>query len=80
MFLLLSNLPEDFHLEERIKQILEKVCQLQNQWEESCPISVSIGAAIPGAEDTSFQRIYQRVDRALYLAKSSGKNRYVFAE
>ncbi|MDD6175898.1 MAG: diguanylate cyclase [Firmicutes bacterium] len=80
MFLLLSNLPEDFHLEERMRQILEKVQRLQDQWEESCPISVSIGAAIPGADDNSFQKIYQRVDRALYRAKSGGKNRYVMEE
>ena len=84
MFLLFNNISESFSLETRLRQILERVTllgeQLRDSRENRCSISISIGAALLGPDDDSFQKIYQRVDRALYEAKKIGKNCFVLAE
>ncbi|MCL4460314.1 MAG: EAL domain-containing protein [Nitrospirae bacterium] len=41
------------------------------------PLTVSIGCALPKPQDSSWNALYTRADRALYLAKHSGRNRTV---
>lgn len=40
-------------------------------------LSVSVGAALPGAGDTSWTGVYQRADAAMYRAKQAGRDRTV---
>ncbi|HQC78983.1 MAG TPA: sensor domain-containing diguanylate cyclase [Accumulibacter sp.] len=43
-------------------------------------ITVSGGVAHPGSGDESWERVYARADRALYLAKKAGRNRVCAAD
>lgn len=42
------------------------------------PVSLSIGISLAPEDGASFEELYKRADEALYAAKRSGKNRYVF--
>jgi len=44
------------------------------------PVTVSIGAAQPKADDVSWNAIYVRADEALYTAKKEGRDRTVVAD
>lgn len=39
------------------------------------PITISVGVSGKSAEDTSWEEIYERADKALYHSKNSGRNR-----
>jgi diguanylate cyclase (GGDEF)-like protein len=43
-------------------------------------VTVSGGVAQPGAGDDGWERVYARADRALYLAKETGRNRVCVAD
>lgn len=44
------------------------------------PVTVSIGAALPKAKDTSWDMLYVRADGALYKAKQAGRDSTVVAQ
>ena len=43
-------------------------------------VSASVGIAIFGCDGNTFQELYQCADKALYVSKRSGKNRFTFYE
>ena len=43
-------------------------------------VSASVGIAIFGCNGNTFQELYQCADKALYVSKRSGKNRFTFYE
>ena len=43
-------------------------------------VSASVGIAILGCDGNTFQELYQCADKALYVSKRSGKNRFTFYE
>lgn len=43
-------------------------------------VSASVGIAIFGCDGTNFQELYECADKALYVSKRSGKNRFTFYE
>lgn len=45
--------------------------------EKECRFTCSIGIALAGPEEDSFERLYHMADEALYEAKSFGKGRFV---
>ncbi|MFZ5675550.1 MAG: diguanylate cyclase [Pseudomonadota bacterium] len=47
--------------------------------DEMIPITVSVGVAIFGADDRNFAETLRRADKALYIAKSQGRNRVELA-
>jgi diguanylate cyclase (GGDEF)-like protein len=58
---------------ERIRATIEShffICEGQN-----IPITISIGVAFKIDEDTSWEEIFERADKALYHSKNSGRNR-----
>jgi diguanylate cyclase (GGDEF)-like protein len=61
---------------ERIRSQLEKMASSYN--EQTIDITASIGVACLQADDT-MTSIFDRADKALYKAKSSGRNQVVFA-
>lgn len=62
---------------ERIRGRIEALC-LQAASGETFPLTVSIGIAVNRGDDERLGRILERADRALYQAKSNGRNQVVW--
>jgi diguanylate cyclase (GGDEF)-like protein len=45
---------------------------------ERCHNSLSIGVTIQNGDSDTFEQLYHKTDRALYLSKRNGKNQYTF--
>ena len=72
--ILLPNISKSnaIELAERIQEALKKnPFKIQDQL---CPMTVSIGIAYREAGECSFQDLFELADKALYMAKASGKN------
>ena len=83
-FLLLFHMQDERQIEKIAAKLLERICNLELPHPAS-PISpyvtVSIGAAtiIPQEHD-ELSAFIQSADKALYLAKSNGRNQYFMAK
>lgn len=67
--------------EEKVINLAEKIRENIEQAKilgKKRPITVSVGAAIGGNEVLSSREIINRVDRALYKSKNTGKNKVTF--
>lgn len=76
-FIYMDNTTKDSAIE-KAKLVLKEV---KTAFAPKIPItSVSIGIAFVENEDVSFNELYDRSDRALYVAKENGKNQFVVFE
>ncbi len=66
-----TGIEAGFEVAERIRQTIEKMYFAEVDF-----VTVSVGVTVAMAEDTE-EMIYQRVDRALYRAKETGRNRVI---
>lgn len=60
---------------ERLRQSVQESSSVHTGDGEVVRFTVSIGVAALSAQDTDFDSLLQRADRALYLAKDGGRNR-----
>ena len=60
---------------ERLRQSVQDSENVRTKEGEAVRFTVSIGVAALTAQDTDFDSLLQRADRALYLAKDGGRNR-----
>lgn len=51
-----------------------------NQYVNTVPFTVSIGATISGGRKLTFQELYFEADEAVYFAKSNGRNQIIFKD
>ena len=51
-----------------------------NQYMNTVPFTVSMGATISNGRKLTFQELYFEADEAVYFAKSSGKNQIIFKD
>lgn len=58
--------------------ILQEYGRVKMQRESTKETSLSIGIALAPEDGTSYQDLYNAADKALYLSKRAGKNRYSF--
>lgn len=63
---------------ERIREEQEGLC-MTGDWEGGITATVSVGVASLSAQDCHFEQLFKRADKALYQAKSLGRNRVIFA-
>ena len=72
--ILLPNITktESLQAAERLRELLDDNAIIINDIE--LPIKISLGVSVIKAADTCFQDLYSRSDRALYKAKSHGRN------
>ena len=47
---------------------------------DGCPVTCSIGAAFPDAQNTTVQDLIEKADRAMYRAKAEGKDKLVILQ
>ena len=71
-------LSENQYAYERIRNLLEKF-PLMVGGEEAIPVSISIGVVFLGETTLStYGKLYEQADKAMYQAKKSGKGKAVF--
>ena len=58
---------------ERIKEELSKLL-ITGDWQEEINLSVSVGVSSPITSDKAFDVLFSRANKALYQAKSTGRN------
>lgn len=71
----LSDVPELEFLKTRSRELLVRLGGVKLG--EECRFTCSIGIAVAGPEEHSFERLYHMADEALYEAKAFGKGRFV---
>ncbi len=59
-------------IQRRLRAVSEKMC--------SMPVTCSIGGAMASGQNVDFDTLFQQADKALYLAKDSGKNMFVLSD
>lgn len=62
--------------EDRVKDLIQKVNQLQIEELQGFKLSISVGIAYAPKQGTTFMELYRHADQALYKTKRSGKNGY----
>jgi len=70
----ICDLPNKKLLEERSNALQKKLGDLLEELAPGLQVSCSIGVAIVPEHGTSYNQLFNRADKALYLAKAQGKN------
>lgn len=73
------QIPEEI-IELRAKQICEAIRTEYRVAGNVVPSSCSVGVAIAPRHGNSYHQLYKNADKAQYIAKKSGKNKYVIFE
>jgi diguanylate cyclase (GGDEF)-like protein len=74
-----ANEPESLQEAERFRRIVEaEAFTLQDGLQIT--VTVSLGVAITGKADVTFEELYQHADTALYTSKRTGKNKVTQGE
>jgi len=74
VFLRRASFDTAIEVAERIRKAINLL-----QWEDMNPISISLGV-VEAEDGVPFNRLYEKVDKRLYKAKQTGKNKVVFED
>lgn len=75
---LFRDLTDISALKERCQQLIESLKRNYKNGNDNVPFSISIGIARYPEHGTNYTELFKHADRALYEAKSRGKNQYSF--
>lgn len=78
-FVLMRNVSEYEQIKRKAKDILEIIRNVASKY-SSVDLSGSVGISLYPRDGTTMDELYSRSDEALYEAKRTGKNKYIFAE
>lgn len=67
-------------LEEKLHSVLREISSQKIIEQNDLKVTCTIGAAFATEETKGFETLFMRADKALYQAKQSGKNTYLFYE
>ncbi len=73
LLLLGSNITQAQEIGERIRTTIQNHNFVFE--EKKMPVTISLGLATKGENDSQWQTLYDRADKALYLSKNSGRNK-----
>lgn len=65
-------------IELKLESLLRTINQIGEQINCTHGMGVSIGVAISPKDGNDYKSLYENADKALYIAKKLGKNRYIF--
>lgn len=74
LFRNMTNVPV---LKDRCERLIHNLNRKYKNGKEELPFSISIGASFYPEHGTSYTELFKHADRALYEAKSQGKNQYM---
>lgn len=63
-------------IQSRAEQLSRMIKEIAEEIEQDIRVSCSIGIAMAPEHGTSYEKLYQSADRALYQSKKAGKNQY----
>lgn len=78
-FALMRNVSEKQQIEKKANDVLQIVTDVASKYLQ-VDLSGSIGISIYPKDGETIDELYAKADAALYEAKGSGKNRYIFAD
>ena len=67
-------------LEEKLQSVLQEISSQKFVEQDDLKVTCTIGVAYATEETKRFETLFMRADKALYQAKRSGKNTYLFYE
>ncbi len=70
----------DIHSREEAVSLCIHIKTAINQYVNTVPFTVSIGATISNGRKLTFQELYFEADEAVYFAKSNGRNQIIFKD
>lgn len=74
-----TDIEQAAHIAERIRQQQDEI-RLMGNWSGELTVQVSVGVAVKFKEDSDFDVLFSRADKALYSAKNNGRNQvYCFS-
>ncbi len=77
----LKNFPNEHWLNNRAKQLAKTLHRTITIDNITCMVSSSIGIAVYPKDGADFKQLYKKADKALYISKERGKNRfYIYGE
>ncbi len=76
--ILLKHVKEPFIVREKAEALLESISGLSDEINSPVQISCSIGISLYEGDGTSFDKLYERADTAMYRAKRAGRNKAEF--
>jgi diguanylate cyclase (GGDEF)-like protein len=75
--ILLDNVDHDVQVQARIREIMQKLKGYKNVMGQALEVQVSIGVSIYPYDGQNKKVLLKTADRALYQAKSAGRNQYI---
>ncbi len=76
-FIFLRNIPEIKMIENKAESVLKIVGEISDEY-DNVSVSGSIGVSLYPDNGKNIKELYKNADKALYEAKNSGKNKYIF--
>ena len=73
---LMRDIPDSSLVEHRCIRLTQAMKQLYGRQLQQCQFSCSVGVAMVPEHGNTYQKLFQRADKALYQAKDLGKNTY----
>lgn len=73
---IMRDIPDQTLAEHRCIRLTQTMQHLYGRQLQQCQFSCSVGVAMIPEHGTSYQKLFQRADKALYQAKDLGKNTY----
>ena len=77
LFKYITGTGEAANLAEKVHKVIGQIAKEDEKWST---VSVSIGVTMFNYETYSFKELYERADKALYIAKKQGKDQVIFYE
>lgn len=79
-FIFTNWITSETHLRAILTAIRKKVQSTFEQQKENCKVTLSIGVSTAPQDGRTYDELFKKADKCLYLAKFKGKNRFIIYE
>ncbi len=79
-FVFTNGITSEMHLRAILTDIRKRVQDTFERQKENCKITLSVGVSHAPVDGSTYDELFKKADKCLYLAKFKGKNRFVIYE